>query len=54
MEEGLGFMGGSIRGTGICSFAWFKKACANSISIDCKIIRKKALPVTPHLGVATK
>jgi hypothetical protein len=47
-------MGGSIRGTGICCFAWFKEACASSVSIDGRIIREKALPITPHLGGATK
>jgi hypothetical protein len=47
-------MEGSSRGTGICCFAWFKEACASSISIDGRIIREKALPITPQFGVATK
>jgi hypothetical protein len=47
-------MEGSIRGTGICCFAWFKEACASSISIDGRIIKQKVLPIIPHLGVATK
>jgi hypothetical protein len=33
---------------------WFKEACASSVSIDGRIIREKALPITPHLGGATK